>query len=259
MAPIGHALEARSLAGMNHEPPAAATPSPRPGHIARFGVFDLDPRTGELHKRGLRVHLQEQPFQVLAALIARAGDLVTREELRQRLWSGAVFVDFDLGLNKAVAKIRAALGDSAESPRFVETLERRGYRFIAHVEWVAGGHDAPPHPVPQAPPPAAVVRVTAGDTTTALAEGTHVVGRDPAAAIWIDSAIVSKHHARIVVFAQRVTIEDTGSLNGTFVNDVRLTAPAPLANGDVIRVGSARLVIHLPSGFTATLPARDGE
>jgi TolB-like protein/DNA-binding winged helix-turn-helix (wHTH) protein/Tfp pilus assembly protein PilF len=103
-----------------------------PGRV-RFGVFELDLRTGELQKRGLRVRLQEQPFQVLAMLLQKPRELVTREELRQTLWTADTFVDFDHGLNKAINKIRGALGDSAASPRFIETVARRGYRFIADV------------------------------------------------------------------------------------------------------------------------------
>src|SRR5262245_4034679 len=99
-----------------------------------FGVFDLDIGTGELRKHGLRVRLQRQPFEVLALLIERAGDVVTREELQQKLWPANTFVDFDHGLNKAINKIREALGDSAEAPRFVETVARRGYRFLADVK-----------------------------------------------------------------------------------------------------------------------------
>jgi DNA-binding winged helix-turn-helix (wHTH) protein len=103
-----------------------------PGRL-RFGIFEADLRTGELKKRGARIRLQEQPFQVLAVLLARPGELVTRDELQGRLWTADTFVDFDHGLNKAINKIREALGDSAESPRFVETVARRGYRFIADV------------------------------------------------------------------------------------------------------------------------------
>jgi TolB-like protein/DNA-binding winged helix-turn-helix (wHTH) protein/Flp pilus assembly protein TadD len=100
----------------------------------RFGVFEVDLRAGELRKHGLRVRLQEQPFQVLAMLLERAGQVVTREALQKKLWPADTFVDFDHGLNKAVNKIRDALGDSAESPRFVETVARRGYRFLAEVK-----------------------------------------------------------------------------------------------------------------------------
>jgi DNA-binding winged helix-turn-helix (wHTH) protein/tetratricopeptide (TPR) repeat protein len=100
----------------------------------RFGAFDVDLRSGELHKHGIRLKLQDQPFRVLALLLERAGDVVTREELRQKLWPGDTFVDFDTGLNSAIKKLRDVLGDSAEEPRYIETLPRRGYRFIARVE-----------------------------------------------------------------------------------------------------------------------------
>src|SRR5882672_1376841 len=102
----------------------------------RFGVFELDPRAGELRKHGLRVRLQEQPFQVLAMLLEHPGEVLTREELQRKLWPADTFVDFDHGLNKAINKIREALSDSAESPRFVETVARRGYRFLVEVKVV---------------------------------------------------------------------------------------------------------------------------
>jgi len=100
----------------------------------RFGVFELDLHAGELRKDGLRVHLQEQPFQVLATLLEQPGEVVTRETLQKKLWPADTFVDFDHGLNKAISKIREALSDSAASPRFVETVARRGYRFLAEVK-----------------------------------------------------------------------------------------------------------------------------
>jgi TolB-like protein/DNA-binding winged helix-turn-helix (wHTH) protein/Flp pilus assembly protein TadD len=110
----------------------------------RFGVFEADLRTGELRKHGSKIRLQEQPFQVLALLLERRGETVTRDELRNRLWTADTFVDFDHGLNKAINKIREALGDSAASPRFVETVARRGYRFIADVALAeAAPADAP--------------------------------------------------------------------------------------------------------------------
>ena len=102
-------------------------------HI-RFGLFELDLRSGDLRKSGTRLSLPEQPLQLLTALLERPGDLLTRDELQQRLWRGDVFVDFEHGLNAAVKRLREALGDSADSPTFVETVPRRGYRFIAAVE-----------------------------------------------------------------------------------------------------------------------------
>jgi cholera toxin transcriptional activator len=109
-----------------------------PGRIARFGVFELDLAAGELRKNGAKLRLQEQPFQVLALLLERAGEVVTREELRQQLWPADTFVDFDHSLNTAVNKLRETLGDSASSPRYIETLARRGYRFIAPVQNIVG-------------------------------------------------------------------------------------------------------------------------
>ena len=106
-------------------------------------MFELDRRSGELRKDGVRVRLQEQPLRVLDALLAEPGEPVTREALRQRLWPDDTFVDFDNGLNRAINRLRAALGDEADNPRFIETLERRGYRFIAPVAR-AGGPRRPP-------------------------------------------------------------------------------------------------------------------
>ena len=107
-------------------------PSP-PTDIVHFGIFQIDLKARELHKAGVRVKLQEQPFRVLALLVERAGQVVTREELRKRVWPTDAYVAFDQGLNNAIKKVRAALGDSADSPRFVETLARHGYRFVALV------------------------------------------------------------------------------------------------------------------------------
>jgi TolB-like protein/DNA-binding winged helix-turn-helix (wHTH) protein/Tfp pilus assembly protein PilF len=114
--------------------------------IVRFGDFEADLRSGELHKRGIRVKLQVQPFQVLQILLERAGEMVTREEIQNRIWPSDTFVDFDQGLNNAVKKLREALGDNAEKPRFIETLSKRGYRFIGTVQngaAVAAPHEAP--------------------------------------------------------------------------------------------------------------------
>src|SRR5437868_14890449 len=110
--------------------------------LFRFGVFEVNVIAGELRKKGVRVRLQEQPFQVLVVLLENAGQVVTREHLRQKVWPADTFVDFDHSLNTAVNKIRESLGDSASSPRFVETLARRGYRFIAPVDSVAAAATA---------------------------------------------------------------------------------------------------------------------
>jgi cholera toxin transcriptional activator len=105
--------------------------------LFRFGVFEVDTASGELRKSGVRLRLQEQPFQVLVLLLERRGAIVTREELRQKLWPADTFVDFDHSLNTIINKLREVLGDSASSPRFIETLAKRGYRFLPAVEGVA--------------------------------------------------------------------------------------------------------------------------
>ncbi len=114
----------------------------------RLGEFDIDLRAGELYKRGRRIKLQVKPFQLLAALLEQPGELVTREELREKLWPADTFVDFDGSLNAAVNRLRDALGDSADHPRFVETLPRRGYRLIAPVE-VSGAEESPAEGAPR--------------------------------------------------------------------------------------------------------------
>src|SRR5438552_11511337 len=110
----------------------------RSSAILRFGVFEVDVRAGELRKQGARIKLQEQPFHVLTVLLQRPGEVVTREELRSQNWPVDTFVDFDNSLNTAINKLREVLGDSADNPRFIETLPRRGYRFIAQVTGVDG-------------------------------------------------------------------------------------------------------------------------
>jgi len=109
----------------------------------RFGTFEVDLRAGELRRNGSRIRLQEQPFQILLALIERPGEVVTREELQKKLWPADTFVDFDHSLNAAIRRLRDALGDSAENPRFVETVARRGYRFIAPVNGIATPAEPP--------------------------------------------------------------------------------------------------------------------
>jgi len=106
----------------------------RSSNVKRFGTFEVDLRARELRKGGIRIRLQDQPFEILAVMIERPGEVVTRDELRQRLWPAGTFVDFEHSLNAAIKRLRSALGDDADNPRFVETLHKRGYRFIAAVE-----------------------------------------------------------------------------------------------------------------------------
>jgi DNA-binding winged helix-turn-helix (wHTH) protein len=146
--------------------------NPKPS-IARFAVYEVNLRTGELRKHGNRMRLQEQPFQVLAQLLEKPGELVTREELRQKLWPADTFVDFDHSLNTAINKLRETLGDSSSAPRYIETLPRRGYRFIAPVTVEASvsaaehssvnGSPQPGSPSPATPKKSAEAAVVGAD------------------------------------------------------------------------------------------------
>jgi DNA-binding winged helix-turn-helix (wHTH) protein len=113
-------------------------PAGRSPDVVKFSVFEADLRAGELFKAGRKIKLQEQPFQALVMLLERPGEVVTREELQKRLWPADTFVDFDHSLNTAIKKLRQALGDNKKTPRFVETLPKRGYRFIGDVEPTGG-------------------------------------------------------------------------------------------------------------------------
>src|SRR5580698_11017526 len=120
--------------------------------IVRFGSFEADLREARLSKGGIRIRLQEQPFQILVLLLEHPGQIVTREEIRQKLWSDDTFVEFDDALNTAVRKLRTALNDSADNPRFLETVPRRGYRFIAPVDWTPELTTAAVAPITQSAP-----------------------------------------------------------------------------------------------------------
>jgi serine/threonine-protein kinase len=139
---------------------------PRRG-LARFGTFDLDPNTGELRTGRRRIGLQDQPVRMLVALLERPMELVTRDDLRQVLWPVEVFVDYDNSISKGISKIRDALGDSAEAPRFIETVGRRGYRFIAPVSWdadpLSNGSTAPPFSLPAVDSQTGTDRPSSGD------------------------------------------------------------------------------------------------
>lgn len=155
-----------------------------PHRVYRFGVFEVDVRSGEVRKRGVRQHLQGKPFQVLVALLERPGDVVTREELQRRLWSSDVFVDSENGLNTAINRLRLTLGDSAEHPRYVETLARTGYRFIAPVQGTAMAAAQPPPPEPVSDPATNGYRAidsTSGESTQGTVRDVTVAAAVPPA------------------------------------------------------------------------------
>jgi TolB-like protein/DNA-binding winged helix-turn-helix (wHTH) protein len=155
----------------------------------RFGVFQLDLRTGELHKHGIRIRLQQQPFMILSMLLERPGEMVTREELRQALWPSDTFVDFDVGLDAAIYKLRQALNDTAENPIFIETLVRRGYRFIAPVAYEDASAASSPMAtgtLPSAAGPHATLASSPGVVEVSIAHVTDPGGRQrrPVTIFW---------------------------------------------------------------------------
>src|SRR6202522_4344220 len=122
--------------------------SPLPNSVVRFGTYEVSIRSGEVRKSGLKIRVQQQPLKLLEILLEHPGEVVTREELRSRVWPNESFGDFDQALNISIGKLRSALGDSAENPRFIETLPKRGYRFIAEVSVVGhNAHKRGPEPV----------------------------------------------------------------------------------------------------------------
>ena len=153
----------RNRQGVNYAASMAMQQASPAARIARFGVFEVNLAAGELRKNGARIGLQEQPFQLLALLLERPGDVISREEITKKLWDPDTFVDFDKSVNTAVNKVREALGDSATSPQYVETLARRGYRFLGQVEWITVPRPRDePRPAPKSDIPPAPRAVTRG-------------------------------------------------------------------------------------------------
>jgi len=218
---------------------------PTVSRLVRFGPFEADLTTGELTKMGVPVDLQPRPFELLAILLERPGELITREELRRRLWADAVFVDFEHGVNKAISKLREALDDDGAKPQFVETLPRRGYRFIALVSEGSGIAGRP-----------VLARLLYDDRTVSLSAGVHVIGREEGSAVCIQSDTVSRRHARVIVSPHATSIEDLGSKNGTRVRGRKISGGTPLQDRDQIQIGSITLTFRISQGAsTETAPS----
>jgi cholera toxin transcriptional activator len=141
-------------------------PDPQPARCYRFGTFEADAATCELRRQGVRVRLNAQPFQLLILLVERQGELLTREEICRELWPDGIFVDYEHGVNSAINRLREALGDTAGNPRFIETLARRGYRFLAPVERIMGERSADDGMAPLNGAP-----TVSGKTAEAIVEG----------------------------------------------------------------------------------------
>src|SRR6185436_20145333 len=197
-------------------------------------VLDADART--VRRGTAAIHLSPKAFDLLTVLVEHGGRALSKVELLQRVWPG-VFVS-DASLARVVREIRAALGDSPHDPPIVRTVHGYGYAFAAAIS-----EDSSKPTVADGRRP--TLWLTRRTRTFALSEGEHLIGREPALAICLDSPKVSRHHARIVVKDARATIEDLESKNGTFVAGVRLTAPAVLEPGETVRIGPCTLIFRV--------------
>jgi DNA-binding winged helix-turn-helix (wHTH) protein len=200
-----------------------------------FGPFVFDSATRELRQDGERkVHLSPKSFDLLQILIERRPALVAKSELQDRLWPDVEVLEANLG--NAAAEIRKALGDDPKSPKYIATVSRRGYRFCAIVEEMepgrASGHRS------------CRWWLTWRDVILPLSEGENIVGRHPGSAVWIDAGSVSRVHARIVIAEGRVTVEDRGSTNGTYVDGTKIAARHPVLDGSALTFGSERVVFR---------------
>lgn len=219
-------------------------PSAMPGSF-RFGEFELDAAAFALRRSGRGLKLEKMPMEVLVLLVRRAGRLVTRSDIKAAVWGADVFVDQDAAINTAIRKIRRALEDDAEHPRFIETVIGKGYRFIARDD---------------VEPERRVSRylVTRGKRQFVLGAGENLLGRDPDAAVFIDHPSVSRRHARISIEPARAVLEDLESRNGTFLDGRPLDAPAELHHGAIIGLGPITLTFIVLPPVASTLPMSPG-
>jgi DNA-binding winged helix-turn-helix (wHTH) protein len=211
----------------------------------RFGSFTFDGGRQQVLDADRVVPLSPKAFAVLELLLERRPDVIDKETLMARVWFGAHVTDASLSM--AIAEIRKALGDSAETPRYIRTAHRRGYAFCGEASGVEPGRT----------PAAAVFWVVVNGVRTLLGPGETTVGRDPASGIWLDVPSVSWRHARILVDGRTAQVEDLGSTNGTYVGRRRVTAPSALRHGDALVFGDVRATFGTsaePSARTERLP-----
>ena len=210
----------------------------------RFGPFTLDSDTRQLRRDGEELHLSRKAFDLLVILLEHRPGVVDKHALRERLWPGTTVVDANL--NNLASEIRTVLADDPQHPAFLRTVHRIGYAFCG-----AADEDSPPAGVERVPR----FWLIGKDRNIVLSEACMVIGRDPECAIWIDDPGLSRRHAAIRLTPEAphpaATIEDLKSTNGTFVEGRRVTAPVALVDGDVIRIGDARLTFRTSSSVNA--------
>jgi DNA-binding winged helix-turn-helix (wHTH) protein len=204
----------------------------------RFGGFELDLAAYTLRRAGERIKVERIPMEVLALLVQSPGTLVERAAIQNALWGPDVFVECDPAINTAVRKIRQALDDDADEPRFVETIVGKGYRFVAPV----ARDDASETPASERTRrPFPSCRLSRGRQEFALEPGDNLLGRDPAARVYVNHASVSRRHANISVGSDGATIEDLRSRNGTFLNGKSVLEPTEITDGSIIGLGPITL------------------
>jgi DNA-binding winged helix-turn-helix (wHTH) protein len=220
----------------------------------RFGEFELDLAAYTLRSGDERVRLEKMPMEALILLVRASGALVKRGEIQAALWGSDVFVERDAAVNTAVRKIRRALGDDAEKPRFIETVVGKGYRFIACVESLGslGQRIASVRPAERRTFPS--YSVTRGADEFILETGVTVLGRDPSVGIYVEHPSVSRQHARISIDGNEAVLDDLKSRNGTFLDGRRIYVPTIIHHGAVIGLGAITLTFRVLSVPASTRP-----
>jgi len=205
-----------------------------------FGPFTLDPATRQLLEAGRAIHLSPKAFDVLQVLLEARPTVVPKTDLHDRIWPGTFVVDANLSV--LIGEIRRALGDSAQTPRFIRTVHKVGYAFCGTA---TDGPVTTARTRSEGETPRCWLAWN--DRRFMLTPGENLIGRNPECAIWIDADGVSRRHARVRLDAGHGTaaIEDLNSTNGTFVNDVRVESARPLNDGDVVQVASVPLTFRI--------------
>jgi DNA-binding winged helix-turn-helix (wHTH) protein len=225
-------------------------PTPEPV-VYRFGPFELDLAAAELRTGSRRIPLRPKCFDVLAYLIARRGKLVQKNTLLEDVWQDAIVSDATI--SRTVASIRAALEDDPAEPRYLATVSRRGYKFIAEATEVGEIRNARASSSSAKSAPLMLVQ---GSDEHPLADGIFVIGRSDDADIRVYASAASRRHARVEVSGQSVTLHDLESRHGTFLNGERVDGSVPVEPGDTIEIAGERFVLWSPGGKTSPEPAK---
>ena len=219
------------------------TPSRDADRVFLFGPFRLDEGAAELRRGAERVDLRPKCFDLLLMLVKNPGKLLTREQLFEALWSDVVVSDATL--SRTIAELRDALGDEDDTRQYIETVTRRGYKFIAAV-----------NAAPLTTAASTGFFLLHGSHMYPLREGEHIVGRAEDVSVPLMMSKISRHHARVVVANGVLSIEDLDSRNGTYVNGIRIVGKQPLQPGDEIRIGGQTLVVGVASDDTTEADSR---